>query len=107
MKIPLLGLVENMSWYLCPSCGHRDEIFGHKGAEAWAEHRRIPFLGGVPLHPSVRAGGDEGLPALADPATPKEVKDALAHVAQELARQVSIRVAAAPKAPLIQISGLS
>jgi ATP-binding protein involved in chromosome partitioning len=108
VKIPVLGLVENMSWYLCPSCGHRDEIFGHKGAEAWAAERRIPFLGGVPLHPSVRAGGDEGVPALADPATPPAVRDALTHVAQELARQVSIRVETAKaRAPLIQIQGLS
>ena len=107
VRIPVLGLVENMSWYLCPQCGHRDEIFGHKGAEAWASERRIPFLGGVPLHASVRAGGEEGLPALADPSTPHEVRDALTHVAQELARQVSIRVASAPKAPLIQISGIS
>jgi ATP-binding protein involved in chromosome partitioning len=107
VKIPLLGLVENMSWYLCPQCGHRDEIFGHKGAEAWASEKRIPFLGGVPLHPSVRAGGDEGLPALADPSAPAEVRDALTHVAQELARQVSIRVASTPRPPLIQVSGLA
>lgn len=107
LKIPVLGLVENMSWYLCPACGHRDEIFGHKGAETWAAERKIPFLGGVPLHPSVRQGGDQGLPALADPKTPEAVKDALRHVSHELARQISIRVATAPKAPLIQISGLS
>jgi ATP-binding protein involved in chromosome partitioning len=111
VKIPVLGLVENMSWYLCPSCGHRDEIFGHKGAEAWASDRRIPFLGGVPLHPSVRVGGDAGVPALADPATPAPVREALVHVAQELARQVSIRVESARARgggpPLIQIQGLT
>jgi ATP-binding protein involved in chromosome partitioning len=106
LKIPVLGLVENMSWYLCPSCGHRDEIFGHQGAEAWARERRIPFLGGVPLHASVRVGGDAGTPALADPATPAPVREALRHVAGEVARQSSIRMASAPKAPLIQIQGL-
>jgi ATP-binding protein involved in chromosome partitioning len=110
VKIPVLGLVENMSWYLCPSCGHRDEIFGHKGAEAWATERRIPFLGAVPLHASVREGGDEGVPALADPSASAPVKDALKHIAQELARQVSIRVegvkARAGGPPLIQIQGL-
>jgi ATP-binding protein involved in chromosome partitioning len=107
LKIPILGLVENMSWYLCPQCGHRDEIFGHKGAEAWAQERHLPFLGAVPLHSSVRAGGDEGLPALADPAAPREVKDALMHVVREVARQAAIRVAQTPKAPLIQIQGVS
>lgn len=106
LKIPVLGLVENMSWYLCPSCGNRDEIFGHQGAEAWARERRLPFLGGVPLHPSVRVGGDAGTPALADPASPAEVRDALRYVAGEVARQCSIRMAAVPKAPLIQIQGL-
>ncbi len=106
LKIPILGLVENMSWYLCPSCGHRDEIFGHRGAESWAQARKLPFLGGVPLHPSVRQGGDAGLPALADPSAPAAVRDALLHVAREVARQVSIRVATAPRPPLIQIQGL-
>ena len=48
LKIPVLGLVENMSFYVCPECGHRDEIFGHGGAKTWAEKERIPFLGGVP-----------------------------------------------------------
>jgi ATP-binding protein involved in chromosome partitioning len=106
LKIPVLGLVENMSWYLCPQCGHRDEIFGHQGAEAWARERRIPFLGGVPLHASVRAGGDDGVPALADPAAPPQVKDALLHVAREAARQAAILTAKQPAAPLIQIQGL-
>jgi ATP-binding protein involved in chromosome partitioning len=106
LKIPVLGLVENMSWYLCPSCGHRDEIFGHQGAAAWAQERKIPFLGGVPLHASVRVGGDDGLPALADPAAPPQVKDALTHVAREAARQASIRNANQPPPPLIQIQGV-
>lgn len=56
LKIPILGLVENMSFYACPSCGHRDgDIFGHGGAEAYARSEGIPFLGGIPLHAQVLA----------------------------------------------------
>ncbi len=107
LKVPVLGLVENMSFYVCPSCGNRDEIFGHGGAREWAESEEIPFLGAVPLHARVRAGGDVGLPALADEAAPAPVREALRTTASELARQVSIRVLSAPKPPLIQIEGLS
>ncbi|MHC5009957.1 MAG: Mrp/NBP35 family ATP-binding protein [Planctomycetota bacterium] len=107
LKVPVLGLVENMSYYLCPSCGHRDEIFGHGGAERWAETETIPFLGAIPLHGSVRAGGDAGTPALADADAPDAVKDAFTQTAEALARQVSIHVLSQPQAPLVQIEGLS
>jgi ATP-binding protein involved in chromosome partitioning len=107
LKIPLLGLVENMSYYACPSCGHRDEIFGHGGAQAWAKAQGIPFLGAVPLHATVRAGGDAGLPALADPAAPEAVTTAFRRAAEELARQVSLRALQAPPPPLIQIQGIT
>jgi len=107
LNVPILGLVENMSWYECASCGQRDEIFGHGGAKAWAEKQEIPYLGGIPLHASVAVGGDEGKPALEDARTPEHVREAFTHVAAELARQVSMRNMAAPAQPLIQIEGLS
>jgi ATP-binding protein involved in chromosome partitioning len=91
LKIPLLGLVENMSYYACPSCGHRDDVFGHGGARAWAESEGIPFLGAIPLHTRVRVGGDAGLPAMVDPEAPAAVRDAFRDAACELARQVSIK----------------
>lgn len=106
LKVPVLGLIENMSYYVCPACGNRDEIFGHGGAKQWAEAQPIPFLGAVPLHAHVRVGGDAGLPALADPDAPAPVQGALRDAASELARQVSIRVLAAPTPPLVQIQGL-
>jgi ATP-binding protein involved in chromosome partitioning len=107
LNVPVLGLVENMSWYECPACGHRDEIFGHGGARAWSEAEGIPFLGGVPLHASVAVGGDEGRPALLDERTPGHVREAFRAIAGELARQVSTLALAAPAQPLIQIKGLS
>ncbi|MDZ7701695.1 MAG: Mrp/NBP35 family ATP-binding protein [Halobacteriales archaeon] len=61
---PVLGIVENMSAFICPDCGGEHEIFGGGGGEAFAEDAEMPFLGSVPLDPRVRAGGDEGAPAV-------------------------------------------
>ncbi|MBL9086174.1 MAG: Mrp/NBP35 family ATP-binding protein [Planctomycetia bacterium] len=105
LKIPILGLVENMSFYACPSCGHRDDIFGHGGAEAYARSEGIPFLGGIPLHAQVRVGGDAGLPATIDPKAPEAVKAAFRSVANELARQVSILNLAKPVTGTLEVTG--
>jgi ATP-binding protein involved in chromosome partitioning len=105
LNVPILGMVENMSYYECPKCGNRDDVFGHGGAEAWAREREIPFLGGVPLHARVRIGGDAGQPALVDPGTPPAVRDAFRRIASELARQVSIHNLSAPKAGTLQVTG--
>nr|WP_295739294.1 Mrp/NBP35 family ATP-binding protein [uncultured Acidocella sp.] len=63
--IKVLGVVENMSFFCCPSCGHRAEIFGHGGAEREAERIGVPFLGEIPLEIAVREAGDEGKPVVA------------------------------------------
>ncbi|WP_350336205.1 iron-sulfur cluster carrier protein ApbC [Coralliovum pocilloporae] len=63
--IPVLGLVENMSYFLCPSCGERSDIFGHGGARAEAGKMGAPFLGEVPLHMDIRAFSDAGTPIVA------------------------------------------
>lgn len=60
MNVPVLGVVENMSYFLCPGCGDRTEIFGHGGAKAMAEENGVPVLGELPLDPVIRAGGDSG-----------------------------------------------
>lgn len=66
--VPVLGIVENMSYFCCPACGHRAEIFGHGGARAEAAARNVPFLGEIPLELAVRAAGDAGTPiTLAEP----------------------------------------
>jgi ATP-binding protein involved in chromosome partitioning len=64
-KVPVLGIVENMSSYICPNCGHEAPIFGHGGARAAAERLGLPFLGEVPLNLSIRLSGDEGIPVVA------------------------------------------
>ncbi len=64
-RVPVLGIVENMSSYVCPNCGHEAHIFGHGGARAEAERLGLPFLGEIPLDLSIRVAGDEGTPVVA------------------------------------------
>ena len=65
VEVPILGLVENMSYFLCPECGTRSDIFGHGGARHEAERLDVPFLGEVPLHMDIRALSDAGTPIVA------------------------------------------
>src|SRR5450631_3189138 len=65
VNVPVLGVVENMSYFLCPSCGTRSDIFGHGGARKEAERQGVPFLGEVPLHMTIREKSDSGLPVVA------------------------------------------
>lgn len=64
-NVPVLGIVENMSYFCCPQCGSRSEIFGHGGARLEAEKLGVPFLGEVPLHPVIRTLSDAGTPVVA------------------------------------------
>ncbi len=65
LKTPVLGLIENMSTYICPKCGHEAHLFGHGGVEREAERIGVPFLGALPLHLDVRLAGDGGTPIAA------------------------------------------
>ena len=65
VNVPVLGIVENMSYFVCPHCGERSEIFGHGGARAEAERLNVPFLGEVPLDMEIREKSDSGLPVVA------------------------------------------
>ena len=65
VNVPVLGIVENMSYFLCPHCGTRSDIFGHGGARHEAERLGVPFLGEVPLHMAIRETSDAGLPVVA------------------------------------------
>lgn len=64
VEVPILGLIENMSYYVCPNCGHRDEIFSHGGAHRTAEQLGVAFLGEVPLDLQIRLTSDEGTPVV-------------------------------------------
>jgi len=63
--VPVLGIVENMSMFICPKCGTRSDIFGHGGARHEAQRMGVPFLGEVPLEMSIRETSDAGLPIVA------------------------------------------
>src|SRR5213075_2059936 len=65
VNVPVLGIVENMSYFLCPQCGTRSDIFGYGGARQEAERLGVPFLGEVPLHMTIREKSDAGLPVVA------------------------------------------
>jgi len=87
VDVPVLGLVENMSYFLCPHCGKRTELFGHGGAKAEAERLGVPFLGEVPLEVEIRETSDAGLPIVAtkpDSAHAKVYRDIAANVRDQL-----------------------
>ncbi len=68
VNVPVLGIIENMSYFVCPNCGHRSEIFSHGGARHEAERLGVLFLGALPLHMAIRETSDSGRPiVVADP----------------------------------------
>jgi ATP-binding protein involved in chromosome partitioning len=90
MGVPVLGFIENMSYFECPCCGKRTEIFGHGGGQQLAREMDVPFIGEIPLETGVRTGSDAGKPiTTADPDHP--VSQAFREAAKKLAAQVSIK----------------
>ncbi len=87
VNVPLLGIVENMAYFVAPDTGARYDIFGSGGAARLAEQIGVPLLGQIPLGMSVRAGGDAGQPAASN-----DTPDAYAEVFREIARQLAARV---------------
>ena len=65
VNVPVLGVIENMSYFVCPKCGERHDIFGHGGARQEADRLGVPFLGEVPLHMAIRETSDAGRPVVA------------------------------------------
>ena len=90
LSIPVLGVVENMSYFVCGHCQQRTEIFGSGGGRGLAEELEIPFLGEIPIDTRVRAGGDLGRPIVVEaPEAPAAV--ALLDIASRVAAQISIQ----------------
>jgi ATP-binding protein involved in chromosome partitioning len=90
LQVPVFGVVENMSYFVCPHCGDRTDIFGHGGAQAAAEELGLDFLGEVPLDVRVREGGDSGVPIMiSDPDSP--VSQAIQQIAQKVAAKTSVQ----------------
>jgi ATP-binding protein involved in chromosome partitioning len=89
VNVKLFGIVENMSEFVCPRCGHVEPIFGTGGAEREAADLQVPFLGRVPLEPAVRMSGDEGTPVVISHPTSRSAA-AFRGVAEQVARATSM-----------------
>jgi len=100
VSIPVLGIVENMSSFVCPHCRQETPIFAHGGARAAAEKMGIRFLGEIPIDLAIREGGDKGVPIVAGaPGSPQA--EAFVAVAKNVAGAVSTQVLKAPRLPVI------
>jgi ATP-binding protein involved in chromosome partitioning len=89
VMIPIVGIIENMSYFICDGCGKKHEIFSRGGAQRAAERFKIPYLGEIPITPALREGGDKGVPILIqDPGS--EVSKCFLEIAAKLAGQLSI-----------------
>jgi len=90
VEVPVLGLVENMSGFVCPSCGHHEEIFLRGGGRKLAAREGIPFLGEIPLEVAVSRGGDSGMPVvLSAPESP--IAKSFVKIATDVACALSVR----------------
>jgi ATP-binding protein involved in chromosome partitioning len=86
-----IGVIENMSYYVCPHCGERDDIFGTGGGQEAADTLGVPLIAQVPLLPALRAGGDAGTPiVISDPDAP--ASEALREAARAVARATKSKV---------------
>ncbi|HZN57374.1 MAG TPA: Mrp/NBP35 family ATP-binding protein [Planctomycetota bacterium] len=104
LRVPVLGIVENMSYFVCPHCGERTEIFRHGGGKKASEELGVPFLGEIPIDPAVTPGGDRGIPIVVEhPESP--AAKAFAAFAKQVAAQLSVLAESAaaklPHAPIM------
>jgi ATP-binding protein involved in chromosome partitioning len=97
LNVPVLGIVENMSYFECPNDGQKFFIFGNGGGEALAERYGVPFLGGVPIAINIREGGDLGVPIVVGAPDSPQAR-AFRTIAQNVAAQISINAIKANKA---------
>jgi len=102
LNIPAIGLIENMSHFICPDCGHESDLFGKGGGERLATEMSVPFLGSIPLHEPIRVGGDTGVPIVeSDPdSIPAR---AIIAAADRVAQQISISAHARRAIPLTEV----
>lgn len=98
VSVPLVGIIENMSTFVCPHCSEATEIFSHGGGSSAAESLKVPFLGEVPIDTAIRIGGDTGTPVTsADPASPQskafvEISKKLIDFAAEKKSEQSLKI---------------
>jgi ATP-binding protein involved in chromosome partitioning len=102
VNVPVLGIVENMSYFICSHCGQRENIFDSGGGKRTAEELNVPFLGEIPIDTRVRIGGDKGDPIVHG--EPASQQGKIIHgIARQLAAQISIQYLGTPSMPKIEI----
>ncbi len=103
VNVPVLGIIENMSYYVCTHCGHREDIFDNGGGRKAAGELGIPFLGEIPIYTNIRQSGDRGKPIVVDDKARTQA-DIIMGIARAMAAQVSIRNAAQESSPAVDIN---
>jgi len=103
VHVPLIGVVENMSYFLCPHCGGRSDVFSHGGARLEAQKLGVPFLGEAPLHMSIRETSDAGVPVVASAPDSPQAK-AYIDIAQKAWETLTAGAAGARPAPRIVVN---
>jgi len=102
VKTPILGIVENMSGFICPTCDTLHPIFGEGGGQRTADEHGVELLGQIPIEPGIRAGGDRGEPIVAS-APASQTGQAFAHLAERVANQLAVQAVATPRKPTIML----
>jgi ATP-binding protein involved in chromosome partitioning len=105
VEIPILGVVENMAYYKCPACGHRDEIFSHGGGKRLAKEIGVEFLGEIPIDSRIRFGGDSGVPiveSMPDSAHARNFMDIASKVALRIAANILSKPKRLPRLAVIR-----
>lgn len=103
VNVPIFGIIENMSYFVCSHCGHREDIFSHGGGKKTAANFGVPFLGEIPIYTPIRIGGDNGTPIiLMEPES--EQSQMIQSIARRLAAQISITNLSVESKPKIEIS---
>jgi ATP-binding protein involved in chromosome partitioning len=106
VQVPILGIIENMSYFVCPNCGEQTAIFGEGGGESIAERYNVPLLGQIPLARTIREAGDNGQPiVIADAHSPQAAafRQSAQAVASRLSLEASLTGGRRASGPLIQI----
>jgi ATP-binding protein involved in chromosome partitioning len=102
VNVPVLGIIENMSYFICSHCGQRENIFDSGGGKRTAEELNVPLLGEIPIDTKVRIGGDKGNPIVHGEPNSQQGK-IIQNIARQLAAQISIQYLGTPSLPKIEI----
>ena len=105
VKSPVLGIIENMSYFQCPDCGSRHAIFGEGGGQRLAEEGEVELLGQIPIETIVREGSDTGMPVVAS--DPDSLTGrAFAHAAERVAMRLAADAVAKPRKPVLMFKSV-